>query len=238
MSLQAHLLSRVAYHEVRQEALSFYTVRAFHYETADYNRADTYGPKFSVHMVVKHQSHMFGSLDSMMQFYTVLQNHPRWHIVERFVDQTVYKKTQLFRMPCCTKQPGFCDGAFDMTTKQNILLPVSPITGSIVRPVFLPGKKTPWMPCQIWVSHLVCSFQEGVQAAKFPSVQSLNTCTRSIYSKVFYHTLPCRSTMPTDSVEQVCSAAATSRSQAIGIASRTTCVVCGAVQTELFAGPS
>lgn len=154
-------IHRVAFPKPAFETeLTFYISRA--YDTTALTRRTnpaTYAPKFSVHMIVKHNTHMFPSLESMLPFLRLIQNHERWEDVEQLVDMSVYKQKQLFRVPGATKSPSFTQETrtFDLAMKQNILLPVNPITGVCEVTLTKNGCKEPSIPLPLWMAHLVCT---------------------------------------------------------------------------------
>lgn len=124
--------------------------------------AQSYSQKFSVHVVVKHATHMFPNRASLIRFLNVIKARSDWPDVSDVVDDSVYNTNQCFRVPCASKAPRFCGEPgreqWDLASKQNILLMVNPVTGEQEPPVLKPGcygyMSVP--QCQ-WLSCLVCT---------------------------------------------------------------------------------
>jgi hypothetical protein len=123
---------------------------------------------------------MFPNRDSMIQFLNRLASHFSWKRVVDIVDMGVYGTRQQLRVPCASKSPPFnaTSVQFDMTTKQNILLPVNSCSGAQEFPAIRPGMRNISLPLKTWADHLVSTpFSWGrslplVSAIPFPSHES------------------------------------------------------------------
>jgi hypothetical protein len=142
------------------QSLHFFTVRAYDPDTISlYKNLRTYEAKFSVHVIVKHQTHMFPDRTSMLAFIDRLKAHRDWDHVTDIVDMSVYGKHQHLRVPCACKAPAFDGdtGVFDLKTPQNVLLPVTSDTGVQEWPMIRPGLPHITFPIKRWTDHLVCT---------------------------------------------------------------------------------
>lgn len=149
--------------------LSVYKSRAYDWTSLTVHRSHTYDSKFSVHLTVRHQTHMFACLDNMHSVLALFEAHRGWTDIKSIVDMSVYGAKQLFRVPCATKAPHFdkASNLFELHKQQNVLLPVNPVTGVQEYPFVTRGHL--FLPFQQWSQHLVTTFREGERAKPFKS---------------------------------------------------------------------
>ena len=75
-------------------------------------------------------------LEELTAFIDLLRAHKDWQRCSDIIDTPVYEETQLFRVSFAVKAPKFdCDTrSFDLSTPQNVLLPVDPKSAILVIP--------------------------------------------------------------------------------------------------------
>ena len=113
--------------------------------------------KFSCHLIVKHETHMFPSLQELTEFIDLLRGHKDWDRCSDIIDLNVYHATQLFCVPFAVKAPKFdpVKKSFDTTTPQNVLLPVDPKSGVLVLPELSTSRLQVKLALGRWKSYLL-----------------------------------------------------------------------------------
>lgn len=159
----------MTFSHIQDTDVVFYATRGYQQASVQPSRQyQTCQAKFSVHLVVKHSTHMFADEKDLGQFLSLLTKHELWSEVEAIVDMSVYAPNQTFRCAGATKAPDL-DNA---NSNRNVLLPVDPVCGQpeagIVSTPML-SFSSPYLRIHLhtWRDHLVTTFWEGEQAKKF-----------------------------------------------------------------------
>lgn len=120
--------------------------------------------KFSVHLVIKHATHMFKCQEDLWTFISLLRQHPTWNQISNIVDMNVYNCNQQFRaLGCCkavdTKLWTLENDKHTLAPwlRNNILLPVCPESGAMMY-VWPSNTKKPTIPLNMWMNHCITSF--------------------------------------------------------------------------------
>ena len=148
--------------------------------------------KFSVHMVVKHEEHMFACLAHMHEFIKLLKTHPDWEECATIVDTAVYNKNQLFRAPCAVKPPTFdlearvYHAETVKNSNNNVLLPVDSLSGDQLLPVISASRPHVFLSLYQWTRYLVTSGWSDRHAEPFPA----GSCTLSLQNSTFNQGAP------------------------------------------------
>ena len=100
---------------------------------------------------------MFPSLEELRAFIDLLRAHTDWQRCSDIIDTSVYEETQLFRVPFTVKAPKFDSDtrSFDLSTPQNVLLPVDPKSGILVIPQLAPSRIQVKLCLDSWKSYMV-----------------------------------------------------------------------------------
>lgn len=139
--------------------LHFFAVKGYDWSNCDRGATNISQctKKFSCHLIVKHETHMFPSLEELRAFIELLRAHKDWQRCSDIIDTSVYEETQLFRVPFAVKAPKFDSDtrSFDLSTPQNVLLPVDPKSGVLVIPQLAPSRIQVKLSLDRWKSYLV-----------------------------------------------------------------------------------
>ena len=124
--------------------LHFFAVTGYDWSNCDHGGTNISQctKKFSCHLIVKHETHMFPSLEELRAFIDLLRAHKDWKRCSDIIHTYVYEETQLFRVPFAVKAPKFDSDtrSFDLLTPQNVLLPVDPKSGILIIPQLGPSR--------------------------------------------------------------------------------------------------
>jgi hypothetical protein len=139
--------------------LHFFVVRGFDWKPVDSQFIET-SPcqvKFSCHLIVKHETHMFSCLADLNAFLELLKKHEKWRLCGDIVDPSVYNATQLFRTPFAVKSPDYLPDtrSFDLDTSKNVLLPVDPASGDLNIPQFPHSRVKVQLHLSLWKNYLL-----------------------------------------------------------------------------------
>lgn len=135
--------------------------------------------KFSCHLIIKHETHMFSCLEELQAFLEQLRMHSDWERCSDIIDMSVYKKTQLFRVPFAVKAPKYnADShAFDTITAHNVFIPVDCNSGQPVVRFLNSSRLIVNLPLDRWRQYLLTTpFKNGQQAKPLPSELQSFSC--------------------------------------------------------------
>ena len=102
------LVCRESYTDLKP-VLHFFAVKGYDWSNCDHvvTNISQCTKKFSYHLIVKHETHMFPSLEELRAFIDLLRAHTDWQRCSDIIDAPVYEETQLFRVPFAVKAPKF-----------------------------------------------------------------------------------------------------------------------------------